>query len=366
MTNQDVPDRTRVQFPEISSRAYEHPADRSALVAMRSLTGFDTVLRRLGGMFRERSLRLMFLATAVRVGPTQFPQLHHMVNDAVATLDLDATPEVYVRQSPTLYAMTLGVDKPFIVVSSGLLELMDAEELRFVIGHEVGHILSGHAVYRTMLFQLVRLATAAVWMPLGYWGLRAIVAALQEWQRKSELSCDRAGLLVGQDPDAALRALMKTAGGAQLHEMSTEAFVTQAAEYESSGDVRDGVLKLLNLLGESSPFAVLRVAELERWSRDGYPQILAGAYPRRSDDPQISVVDEVKATANSYGDSVRRSTDPLFTLVRDLAGDVATAGERLGERLRQGFGRGGSSGTGGTGGAGDAGASGGNGSPPQD
>ena len=74
-------------------------------------------------------------------------------------------------------------------------------------------MLSGHAVYRTMLFHLARLTARAVWLPLGYWGLRAIVAALEEWQRKSELSCDRAGLLVGQDSDAALRALMKSAGG---------------------------------------------------------------------------------------------------------------------------------------------------------
>jgi Zn-dependent protease with chaperone function len=333
-TSRSTPDRKRARFPEISSRAYEHPADRSALVAMRSLTGFDAILRRLAGMFRERSLRLMFLATAVRAGEHQFRDLHDLARDSAYALDLAEVPELYVIQDPQVRAMTLGVDRPFIVLSTGLLDLMDAEELRYVVGHEAGHILSGHAVYRTMLFHLARLTTRAVWMPFGYWGLRAIMAALEEWQRKSELSCDRAGLLAGQDLDAALRALMKAAGGSHLHQMNTEAFLDQAAEYEASGDLRDGVLKILNLEGQTAPFAVLRAAELKRWAGEGeYRRILAGDYPRRADDPKAKVFDEMKATASSYGESMRRSADPLFTLVRDLADDATSAGEKLFQRF---------------------------------
>jgi Zn-dependent protease with chaperone function len=345
--SENTPDRTRVRFPGISSRSYEHPADRSALVAMRSLSGFDAVLRRLAGMFRERSLRLMFLATAVRAGENQFRDLHELVRDAAYTLDLPEVPELYVVQDPRVQASTLGIDRPFIVLTSGLVDLMDAEELRAVVGHEVGHILSGHAVYRTMLFHLTRLTTRSQWLPLGYWGLRAVVAALEEWQRKSELSCDRAGLLVGQDLDAALRALMKSAGGGRLREMNTEAFLAQAAEYESSGDLRDGVLKLLNLQGQTWPFAVLRVAELKRWADR---RILAGTYPRRADDPNAKVFDEVKATASAYSESMRRSTDPLFSVMRDLASDAASAGEKIFSRF--GGRPGGGTGSGGDGGSG--------------
>jgi len=354
-TNGNLPDRSRARFPGISSRAYEHPADRTALVALRSLTGFDAVLRRLAGMFRERSLRLMFLATSVRVGEQQFRDLHDMARDAAYTLDLPEAPEVYVVQDPRVTAMTLGIDKPFIVLSTGLLDLMDAEELRHVVGHEVGHILSGHTVYRTMLYHLMRLTSRLMWLPVGYWGLRAIIAALEEWQRKSELSCDRAGLLVGQDPDAALRALMKSAGGSHVREMNVEAFLAQAADYDAAGDLRDGALKLLNLEGQTSPFAALRAAELRRWATGGeYQRILGGDYPRRQDDPSASVFDEAKATASSYAESARRSADPLLTLVRDLADDAASAGEKLFARFGRGSDRGneGDDGAGGTGGAG--------------
>jgi Zn-dependent protease with chaperone function len=329
-----TPARVRARFPGISSRAYEHPADRTALVALRRLEGFDTVLRKLAGLFRERSLRLMFLATAVRVGETQFRNVHEMVRDAAYTLDVAEVPEVYVVQDPAVSAMTLGVDRPWIVLSSGALELLDEEELRFVIGHEVGHVLSGHAVYRTMLFHLLRLTRRAVWMPLGYIGLRALVVALEEWFRKSELSCDRAGLLVGQDSGAALRALMKTAGGSRLAEMDTDAFLAQAAEYDAAGDLRDGVAKILQLQGQTHPFAVPRAAELRRWVDAGdYERILGGDYPRRADDPSTSVREEARTAARSYKDKVSESADPLMGLVKDLGEAAAGAGSAILDRI---------------------------------
>src|SRR5450755_1981099 len=122
-----VPDRSRVRLPGISSRAYEHPADRSALVAMRKLTGFDVLLRRLAGLFNDRSLRLLFLASAVRASTVQFPELYALLLDGAAILDLPVVPELYVTQDPQPNAMTLGSDKPFIVITTGLVDLLDAE-----------------------------------------------------------------------------------------------------------------------------------------------------------------------------------------------------------------------------------------------
>src|SRR5580693_8111797 len=111
-----VPDRARVRLPGISSRAYEHPADRSALVALRKLTGFDALLRRLASLFSDRSLRLMFLASSVRASTEQFPDLYQLLLDGSAILDLPEVPELFIQQDPMPNAMTLGSDKPFIVI----------------------------------------------------------------------------------------------------------------------------------------------------------------------------------------------------------------------------------------------------------
>src|SRR5690606_13110194 len=339
-----TPDRARVRLRNISSRAYEHPADRGALVALRSLRGFDEVFKRLSGLFNERALRLMFLASAVRVDERQFPDIHDYVRDAAYVLDLDRVPELYIQMNPQPNAMAIGSGRPCIVVTTGLVDLLGPEEQRFVVGHEVGHILSGHAVYRTMLLALVRLAARVAWFPLGYVGLRAIVAALEEWYRKSELSCDRAGLLTCQNPEAAKRALMKLAGGSRLAEMNVDAFLDQAREYDAAEDIRDGFIKLLITQGQTHPFAVVRLAELDRWIAEGsYQRILTGDYPRRDTDTDARISEEARSAARSYREAWERTSDPLVGTLRDVVSGAAATGSKIfdsmADRWRNGPGR---------------------------
>jgi Zn-dependent protease with chaperone function len=354
----NTPDRSRIRFPGISSRAYEHPADRSALVALRSLTGFDTVLKRLAGLFSERAIRLMFLGGSVRAGETQFRNINDMVRDGAYILDLPEVPELYVMQDPAPNAMAIGTDHPFIVLNTGLVDLLDDEELRFVVAHEVGHVLSGHAVYRTMALILTGLGARLAWLPFGNIAISAILMGLNEWQRKSELSADRAGLLAGQDVDAGKRALMKMAGGGKLAEMDAEAFHEQAREYDAAGDVRDGLLKFLNLLTRSHPYAVVRFVELERWATDGsYHRILGGDYKRRADDSRASVSEEIKNAAKAYRESWDRSSDPFIGVVKGAAEGAVNMGEKIFSRFGRSGGTGGGAGSdGGAGGAGGGGA----------
>lgn len=333
----------RVRFPGISSRAYEHPADRGALVALRALPGFDRVLRAVSGVFGERSLRLLHLADAIRVSHRQYPALNQLLVEACATLDIEEIPELYVVRDPVASAMTLGMDHPFIVLNTGLLELLDADGLRFILGHELGHVLSGHAVYRTMLLSLVRISQNISWIPLGALPLRVIVMALQEWFRKSELSCDRAALLVGQDADAALRVHAAMAGSTDPDAMDVSGFLDQAREYDRGGDIRDSFLKVLHLDGRTHPLAALRAAELQRWAAgQDYRDVLAGNYPRRADDHEAAMSEEVRAAARSYRDSFTASADPLTKFVRDAGGVVGgvvggvagTVADNLGDWLR--------------------------------
>jgi Zn-dependent protease with chaperone function len=320
--------RSRRRFPGLSSRAYEHPADRSALVALRKLSGFDTVFKALSGLIPERSLRLLFLSDSVRVSDEQFPHLHDMLRDACYILDLPKVPAMYVNQDPKPNAMCVGLDEPVIVLTTGLVELLDEEEMRAVVGHEAGHALSGHAVYRTVLLFLTTLAVRVSWIPLGSVAVMAIVTALREWFRKSELSADRAGLLVGQDVQASMRGLMKLAGGNHLHEMNVDAFLRQAEEYEAGGDLRDSVLKILNVLPRSHPFTTVRAAELKRWSESrDFQRLMDGHYPRREEDKDASVTDAFRESAASYAETVRTSADPLMKLVGGAT-----------DRIRRGFG----------------------------
>jgi len=338
--HENVPSRQRRRFEGISSRAYEHPADRSALVALRKLSGFDTVFKALSGLLPERSLRLLFLSDSVRVSDAQFAHLNAMLRDACYILDLEKVPPMYVTQDPQPNAMCIGLDEPIIVVTTGLVELLDEEELRFVVGHELGHAFSGHAVYRTMLLWLMNLSGAVAWLPGGQLGIQALITALLEWFRKAELSSDRAGLLVGQDIEAAVRTQMKMAGGAHLHEMNALAFIDQAREYESGGDIRDSILKLLLTRDQTHPFPSVRSLELTRWVESGtYSQILGGEYPRRDGDAAASATDDAKAAADSYAESVKNSTDPLMAKIREFARDASGIGDRLGGAMYRRWGQ---------------------------
>lgn len=332
--------RKRVTFPGISSRAWEHPADRSALVALRAVPGFDTVLKALAGLFRERKHRLIFLASAVRVSDRQFAEIDRLFSEALQVLDSPRRPELYVWQSPQANAQCIGMDEPFIVITTAMLDLLDdPDEVRCVLGHEIGHAMSGHAVYQTMLNHLLRVADNLGWLPLGGLALRAIVAALYEWSRKSELSADRAGMLVAQDPQVALRVKMKMAGGASLGKMDTVAFLEQAADYEAAGDIRDGVLKLMNVERQTHPFSVVRAAEIRKWVEGGeYQKIMTGDYPRRADDSKASIADEIKAAARSYRDGFAASTDPLAQSARGVGRDFGGAAQDIGQSLADSLG----------------------------
>src|SRR4051812_43105267 len=138
LSHPDLPTPTRGHMPEqaratriltdIDPRSWEHPADRAALNALRKIPVFDEVLRKLFGAIGERQVRLMFLANAVRVSPTQHPKLHQLWADVHRTLDAPAQYPLYVTQNPTYNAAALGMDKPFVIVHSELLRDFEEDE----------------------------------------------------------------------------------------------------------------------------------------------------------------------------------------------------------------------------------------------
>jgi Zn-dependent protease with chaperone function len=321
------PTHRRVVLTGIGPRAWEHPADRGALTALRELRGFDEIVKALNGLWNERGWRLQFLGSAMRVDHRQYPRLHRLMAEAAASLDIAELPELYVQLDRNLNAMCVGMAKPFIVVNSGALELLDDEELRCLLGHELGHLISGHAVYKTISVILHGMVIRLSWLPVGALILRGVEVALQEWWRKAELSADRAGLLACQDPAAAQRLAMKLAGGGNLTEVDTTAFLEQAAEYDRAGDLRDSVLKLLLVMGRSHPLPVARAAELRRWIDSGeYARVLSGRYPRRDDEPG-PVSEDVREAARSYRESFARSQDPLVSLLRQVGNGASGVGE---------------------------------------
>jgi Zn-dependent protease with chaperone function len=320
-----------IRLEQISSLAWEHPADRAALNTLRAIPGFDEVVRRVAGFFGERGLKNLFLANAVRIGPRQRPKLYALYEEALDTLDWPGVvgverPHLYVTQTPLVNAAAIGFEKPFITMNSGLLELLDREETRFILAHEIGHIVSGHVTYRTIALILLTIGVGNLPFLAGV-ALLPFQLALLEWYRKSELSSDRAGLLGTQQPRVAMATFLKMAGDRPRNAwdddpIDLDAFMEQAAEYELGGTGWDTVLKILNTALRDHPFNTVRAAELQRWVDSGaYERILGGDYPRRGDDPSGVSRSDYAEAADYYGDQFRAAT----ASIRDSLGRARNA-----------------------------------------
>ena len=308
---------------EIDPASWEHPADKAALAALRRIPGFDTVLKALFGVFGEKPIRLAFQANAVKVGPRQFPAIHEQYQEVLKTLDAPHY-DLFISQTPLVNAGAYGMKKPFIVLNSGAVRLLTRDEMTFLLGHELGHIMSGHVLYRTMTVLLLQLATMG--FPIVGLAARAVLIGLLEWMRKAELSSDRAGLLVGQDPETALSTLMKLAGGGYDNETDLNEFMIQADEYRKGGDVADAVFKVLNILGSTHPFHVLRAAELRDWIEAGeYDRLLRGEYKRRG-EPNTPYMEDLRAAADAYREDAA-----------DLKSQVGDAARRMRDAFKDGF-----------------------------
>ncbi len=317
MADGEIQEHKRVILTDIGAATWEHPADRAALAALRRIPAFDEVLKRLFGFFGEKPVRLAFQANAVRVGPKQFPDLHARYQHVLETMDADHHYPLFVSQTPIVNAGAYGMDRPFIVLNSGSLALLDPDEQIFLMGHELGHVMSGHVLYRTMLVILLQLANLGY--PIVGIAARAVLLGLLEWSRKAELSADRAGLLTVQDPEAALGTSLKLAGGGSKEETDLNVFLEQADEYRSQGDLAETVFKVLNLLGTTHPFHTLRAAELRDWIEDGsYDRILRGEYQRRS-EPDQPYVEDLKAATKSYQQEAKEVFDQVAAGARDAA-----------------------------------------------
>jgi Zn-dependent protease with chaperone function len=307
---------------QISPTAWEHPADRAALQTLRAIPGFDDVIRKVASFIGERGVRLLFAGNAVRVGPRQRPKLYALYNEVLETMDWPHGNELFVTQTPAVNAMAVGFDKPFIVINSGLLGLLDREEQRTILGHELGHIMSGHATYTTMAILLLWFGRQNLPFLAGM-AMLPVELALLEWYRKSELSSDRAGLLSGQDPTAAMMAELKMAGGKPRSmrdegvgvdddEINLDEFLVQAEEYETGGTAIDSLFKFLNVAFRTHPFHTVRAAELHHWVRSGeYYRILEGDYPRRGSEPERPLRQDYAEAGSYYEQQARQAMDQV-------------------------------------------------------
>jgi len=326
----ELPEDQRLK--DISPKAYEHPADRAATAALQSIPMLDVVVRKLIEFGYERALRQIFLAGSLKLGSDQLPAVWASHRAACARLDLPDVPDLYLTQFPITNAAAIGADRPIVLLNSRTVELLDDDELRTVLGHEAGHILSDHVLYRTALMILLAVGTRGLPLMAGL-PLLAVKLALLEWFRASELSCDRAATLVNRDPLVTSRTLMVMSSGLRSSKLNLDAFLKQANEYVEWEPGYDKLARIRTELGQTHAAPVRRVSELMKWVRSGdFDRAINGEFVPRGDpvDPRSQAGD----AADFYAERFRGFFKDASVSV-DKAGDkVGDAAEKLGDWLR--------------------------------
>ncbi|MEA5593972.1 M48 family metallopeptidase [Rivularia sp. UHCC 0363] len=316
-------------YKGISSEAFKHPLDRQAEETLRGLPGFDFIARKFVEFIYERPQLVYLMGNAIEVGPRQYSTIYQIFRECVRDLDIYPEPKLFVEQNPVANSYALGQEHPYIVINTGILDLLNEAEIRSVLAHELGHIKCGHTILIQMAMWAMNAASIVGELTFGIGNLvsSGLIYAFFEWRRKAELSADRAALLVTDDLNTVMSSMMKISGGSNkyAHECSLQEFIRQSENYQAlDEDGLNQVYKFLMYNGAqgvmlSHPFAVERIHFLREWAvSQEYRQIKQGNYPQESDR---SAVDVTQVNQNEELEQLRRQIEELQQEINQIKRD---------------------------------------------
>lgn len=250
----------------IKASDFIHPEDAAALRQLEGIPGFPALVKKILSLGFEELQYGLNMATAIRLSPTQLPNLYNHLPPICRKLGIQE-PEFYLQMDPMPNAYTFGDTRIFITITSGLVEMMDDDELDAVIAHECGHIVCHHVLYHSIA-QIIFSGAAS----LGILGPLAlpIQLALLYWSRKSELSCDRCGCVI-TSPEIITRVMARLSGGPRsiTQEINFDEWARQADRYDEikNENLWNKSLQLYAIAKQDHPFAAVRVREILKWGQ---------------------------------------------------------------------------------------------------
>lgn len=261
--------KNKMFLTDLNPKEYEHNLDRKTLEALRKTPGLTFVGKALTKYMVEKITTIQCTGSNIKITESNYPDIYEYIRYACEILDLRKIPELYLQWGYDINACTIGSDNPIVIINSGLIDLCSEDEILFIIGHECGHIKSNHMLYHMM----ARFANSAIdKIPFGDIAAAPIKLALYHWDRMSEFTADRAGLLCCQNPEAAVSAFVKMAGLPikTYGSLSTEAFIKQARDFKLFDDeMMNKLMKYISIAGDNHPWTVMRASELLKWVDTG-------------------------------------------------------------------------------------------------
>ena len=266
------------QLLGLDSKIYEHPFDKEALTKLKKIPGLGTVTNAFLNWTYVRWHIMELQGSNFKITEESCPELYKLVKEVEATLDIADSPEIYTQWGYFINGYTTGTKgNTLMILNSGAVDLLSEDQLKYVVGHEMGHIKSNHVLYHTMA-QFFPMLASMVPMVGGFVGT-SLELMLMYWSRMSEFTADRAGLLACQNKNAAISSIVKMAGLPlkYFENINEDAFLDQAENFEHMHkDFLSGTMQNLSILTSTHPWTVYRAAELIKWINSGeYDRIIS-------------------------------------------------------------------------------------------
>lgn len=266
---------SRIVLSNLTPETTIHPDDKAVILKLNEIPGFNAFLENVVERFGESWTNVTYTGNGYGISAESIPQIYNQVLDDCRILGVQTSPLVSALWGYFISSKSVGGKQYRILLTSGAIDLLTAEEFDFLIGHELGHYLCGHIPYHMLV--------EALYMPLFNYGVGTEIATivklpLLKWYRISHYSADRMGLLCCQDINVALSAMIKMAGIPRKYydRINVKEFIKQSDDFDASYSRKaEKLIKELMIRSADSPWMVMRAKKLLDWYESGaYNEII--------------------------------------------------------------------------------------------
>jgi len=293
-----------------NAELYTHDLDRKALIALNTFPKIVKIRELYTANVDEKKERILYLSSAIRLSEKQMPEIYGLLPPVCEKLGINV-PELYYIKKNEMNAWTFGSVKPYICITSSLVDALNSDQISSVLAHECGHIACKHSLYHSLARLLAKGIddAVAVFLP----GIRrlvtpALIKALLFWERCSELSADRAAVLCDGEAQRTVGTLLRIHGYGD--NINVDEFIHQAIDLRTFLDesVANKALEQMLIQEDDHPRLATRAYECYEWAKSSqYQRILNGTYTladrKKSEEKQVSsdeiIAAEVKIEASN-------------------------------------------------------------------
>lgn len=264
----------------LSVADYIDHEDKEWLDKLDAIPGIKKLLAETIADLQEKLTTINLIGNGISITQESYPDLYIHLSKASKVLDIQDVPDFSVVWSYDMSMKTDGAKRPRIMAHSGAIDVLSDNELCFLLGHELGHIVAGHKPYHDLLMALYTPLMDS--LPNAKILLTFLGPKILQWYRISDFTADRAGLLACQDIDVAITAMAKLSGVPQKYhcKIKPESFLRQAKIFEQNNvGLADSIIQNLSMRTATAPWLVVRVAKLYDWYESGEYHKVLDKYP---------------------------------------------------------------------------------------